>query len=312
MQVFQGIKQLQTPLASSVVTIGNFDGVHLGHQELISRVLKASKRLGTTPVAYTFHPHPSRILRPEKPVARLFDRDDQRERLDLLGIEILVEEPFTKEFSRVEAADFFENWILRPLAPKGIVIGHDFAFGHHREGGRDYLRKICADRGIELEIVPAVLFEGRPVSSTRIREALASGEVESASHFLGRPYYLKGEVQHGFKRGRTIGVPTANLKPATEFVPRQGVYVTRTRVGTQTFRSITNLGSNPTFHEEPNAPVKAETHLFDFSTDLYGREIRVELLHFLREEKKFSGLDELQKQIAIDLAEARKYHDERA
>lgn len=312
MQVLQGVKQLKNPLRSSVVTIGNFDGVHLGHQELISRVLKASKRLHATPVALTFHPHPSRILRPDKPVARLFDQVDQRERLELLGLEVLIEEPFTKAFSEIEAEEFFENWIWRPLSPKGVVIGHDFAFGHHREGGRGYLETLCARRGIELEVVPAVLFEGKPVSSTRIREALTRGDVEEAAHFLGRPYYLKGEVQQGEQRGRTIGVPTANLKPFTEFIPRQGVYVSRTRVGTQTFRSITNLGSNPTFHCEPGAPVKAETHLFDFASDLYGREIRVELLHFLRDEKKFSGLEDLQSQIARDLADARRFFDDHA
>lgn len=310
MQVLQGIKQLSAPLAGSVVTIGNFDGVHLGHQELISRVLKAAKRSALTPVAFTFHPHPSRILRPEKPVARLFDQLDQRERLELLGVELLIEEPFTQEFSTIAAPEFFENWILRPLAPKGLVIGHDFHFGRDREGGHAFLEERCAKLGIRLEIVPAVLIDGKPVSSTRIRESLKNGDVETASHLLGRPYYMKGEVYHGEKRGRQIGVPTANLRPFTEFTPRLGVYATRTLVGTQTFRSITNVGVNPTFHQEPNAPVKAETHLFDFAGDLYGREIRVEMMKFLRDEKKFSGLPELRDQIARDMAEARAFFDE--
>lgn len=312
MQVLQGVSQLQAPLSSSVVTIGNFDGVHRGHQELIARVLRASKRLQATPVAFTFYPHPSRVLHPEAPVARLFDQLDQRERLELLGIEVLVEEPFTAAFSGVSAAEFFENWIMRPLAPKGLVVGHDFAFGHDREGDLEFLKRLCATRGIELEIVSAVVIDDQPVSSTRIRRARAAGDVETAAHLLGRPYYLKGEVQSGEKRGRLIGVPTANLRPRTEFQPRLGVYVSQTRVGAQTFRSITNLGVNPTFHSEPGAPVKAETHIFDFASDLYGRQIRVELLKYLREERKFSGLEELRGQIARDLTEARAYFDAHA
>lgn len=311
MQVLNGIRQLPAPLSSSVVTIGNFDGVHRGHQELIARLLRAAKRFDAEPVAYTFNPHPVRILHPEKPVYRLFDFVDQRERLELLGVKILVEEPFTADFARIGAREFFENWVLRPLNPRAMVVGHDFAFGREREGNLDFLSKLCADHGIELEIVPPVNADGRVISSSKIREALANGDCETASHFLGRPYYIKGEVREGEKRGRTIGVPTANLHPLMEFTPRRGVYVTQTRVGAQTFHSITNMGTNPTFHSEPGAPLKLETHLFDFASDLYGREIRVELLKYLREEKKFSGIEELKAQIARDMLEARRYFDGR-
>lgn len=311
MQVLSGIRQLQTPLSSSVVTIGNFDGVHRGHQELIARLLRAGRRLEGEPVAFTFNPHPARVLHPEKPVLRLFDFVDQRERLELLGVKLLIEEPFTAPFAQIGPREFFENWVLRPLNPRALVVGHDFAFGHDREGTLEFLGKLCAEHAIEIEVVPPVKVDGVVVSSTRIREALMNGDCETASHFLGRPYYLKGEVREGEKRGRTIGVPTANLLPLMEFTPRRGVYVTQTRVGSQTFHSITNMGTNPTFHSEPGAPLKLETHLFDFASDLYGREIRVELLKYLRDEKKFSGIDELKAQIARDMVEARRYFDER-
>lgn len=309
MQILAGVGQLPQALGSSVVTIGSFDGVHRGHQELISRLLQSSKVWGAEPVVLTFRPHPSRVLNPQRPVLRLFDDEDQRERLELLGVKVLIEEPFTPELARVGAAEFFENWLLRPLRPQALVIGHDFAFGSGREGHRDFLEKICREQQIELHVVEPILVEGAPVSSSRIRAALASGDVHDASLGLGRPYYLKGVVVAGAKRGRTIGTPTANIRPMMEFTPKFGVYVTRTRVGSQTFDSVTNIGVNPTFHDEPGAPLKVETHLFEFSGDLYGREIRVELLQYLREEKKFSGLDALKTQIAEDMNRARSFFD---
>lgn len=308
MQVYQGISQLPAALPSSVVTIGNFDGVHRGHQELIAVLLRAARRQGVLPVVFTFDPHPARILTPEKQIRRLFDDSDQRERLELLGVQVLIREPFHKEFSKISAPDFFENWLAKPLNPKTLVVGHDFAFGADRGGDQKFLKDACAARGIELQIVPAVMVEGAPASSSRIRQALANGDVEAAARFLGRPYYLKGEVMTGERRGRTIGVPTANLRPRMEFTPKMGVYVSRTRVGSQEFLSVTNLGVNPTFHSEPGAPLKVETHLLDFAGDLYGREIRVDLLRHLRDEQRFSGIEELKSQIAKDIAATRAHN----
>lgn len=310
MQIFQGVQKLQSPLSSSVVTIGNFDGVHRGHQELISRLLAASKRYEAAPVVFTFNPHPSRILTPQRPVLRLFDFVDQRERLELLGVQILIEEPFSEAFSQLSPEEFFLRHVVGPLRPKALVVGHDFAFGSGREGTQEFLKKLCADHGIELEIVSAVEVGDRPVSSSRIRESLALGKVDLAAHFLGRPYYLKGEVVLGEQRGRKLGIPTANMRPLMEFTPKMGVYISRTLVGTQSFASITNLGVNPTFHSEPGSPMKVETHLFDFAGDLYGREIRVDLLRFLRDEKRFSGVEELKAQIHRDFQTARAFFDE--
>lgn len=310
MQIFQGVQKLPKGLDSSVVTIGNFDGVHRGHQELIGRLLETSRAFQAPPVVFTFNPHPSRILSPDRPVLRLFDFQDQRERLELLGVEYLIEEAFTAAFSRTNPSRFFEEYVLGPLRPKALVIGYDFAFGAGREGTQDFLRLLCEAHDIELKIIPAVMVAGKPVSSTRIREALAEADVETAGHLLGRPYYMKGEVVLGEQRGRRLGIPTANIRPLMEFTPQNGVYISRTQVGSQHFSSITNVGVNPTFHQEPGAPLKVETHLFDFAGDLYGREIRVDLLKFLRPEKRFQGIDELKAQIQSDFLTARNYFDE--
>lgn len=306
MQFLKGVKSLETPLASSVLTIGSFDGVHRGHQELMAQLLRQARAHQAPAVAFTFNPHPSRVLTPDKPVARLFDFQDQRERLDLLGLDLLIEEDFTPEFSRLGAGEFFESYLWLPLRPKAVVVGHDFSFGADRGGHHEFLRKLCSERGVALQIVSALSVDGRPVSSSRIRESLKSGDVETAQALLGRPYYIKGEVVHGQQRGRLLGVPTANLRPMMEFMPRQGVYVSQTRVGSQQFQSVTNLGVSPTF-TEGGAPLRLETHLFEFAGDLYGREIRVELLRFLRDEKKFDSVAALQEQIARDLDEARRF-----
>lgn len=310
MQIFQGAKNLPHPLDSSVVTIGNFDGVHRGHQELIRQVLSESKKWGVTPVVVTFKPHPSRILTPDRPVLRLFDYLDQQERLALLGVQILLEEPFTLEFSRLRPEAFFDEYIVRPLRPKVLVVGHDFAFGSNRKGTHEFLESMCRNHGIQLSIVPAVEVGGEAVSSSRIREVLSKGQVDIAAHLLARPYYLKGEVILGEQRGRKLGIPTANMRPLMEFTPQKGVYISRTHAGSQSFSSITNLGVNPTFHQEPASPLKVETHLFDFAGDLYGHEIRVDLLKFIRDEIRFASVDQLKEQIQRDFVFARNFFDE--
>lgn len=312
MQIYQGVKQLNQPLTASVVTIGNFDGVHLGHQQLVENVAREAQYFGVPSVVYTFHPHPVKVLHPERATERLFDLRDQQEQFAAKGIDMVIIEEFTKDFSKVTPQEFLENYIVKNLHPKTLVVGHDFSFGMDRAGNIPFLEKFCADNGIRLIIIPPFQQANLVVSSTKIREALKSGDVEKASELLGRSYYLRGHVEKGFQRGRTIGVPTANLHPDVEFVPRQGVYFTLTKFGGHLHPSITNIGINPTFHEDKKSPIKIETHLFDFDAHLYGVEIEVFLLHFLRDEMKFNGIEELKAQIQSDMAAARRYFDERA
>lgn len=310
MHVYQGVGQLPSPLEASVVTIGNFDGVHLGHRQLIENVVREAQYFGVPSVVYTFHPHPVKVLHPERSTYRLFDLRDQQEQFEKRGIEYVIIEEFTREFSQVTPQMFLDDYIRGRLNPKTLVVGHDFNFGADRAGNIPFLEKYCAANGIRLIIIPPFQFQGAVVSSTRIREALKSGEVEKARELLDRSYYLRGHVEKGFQRGRTIGVPTANIHPDVEFIPRKGVYCTWTWIGSHYHPSITNIGVNPTFHESGKAPIKIETHLFDFDAHLYGVEVEVHLARFLRDEKKFSGLEELKMQIQKDMMQARAYFHE--
>lgn len=310
MHVYQGVKKLSAPLESSVVTIGNFDGVHLGHQQLIENVVREAQYYGVPSVVYTFHPHPVKVLHPERATYRLFDLKDQQEQFQERGIEYVIIEEFTKEFSQVSPQDFLDRYIVSRLHPKTLVVGHDFSFGADRAGNIPFLEKYCAEKGIRLIIIPPFQYQGAVVSSTRIREALKNGEVEKAHELLGRTYYMRGHVEKGFQRGRTIGVPTANIHPDVEFIPRKGVYCTLTKFGGHLHPSVTNIGVNPTFQENGKGPIKIETHLFDFDAHLYGLEVEVYLLHFIRDEMKFSGIEELKAQIQKDMDETRRYFRE--
>lgn len=314
MQIFQGIKDFQARGSSaeaSVVTIGNFDGVHRGHRQLLTAVVQEARALDVPALVYTFHPHPVKVLYPERKTERMFDLRDQQERFAEAGIDGVIIENFTPAFARLSARDFLDHHLRDVLRPRTLVVGHDFSFGAQREGNLRFLEAYCFENGMKLVIIPPFQQDGIVVSSSKIRDELKLGDVEKAARLLGRPYYLRGNVEMGFQRGRTIGVPTANLHPDVEFIPRKGVYVTLTSLGGKGHPSITNIGVNPTFSEDgKRSPIKIETHIFDFEAQLYGLEIEVQLLHFLRDEKKFSGLDELKQQIQKDLQEARKYFDE--
>ncbi|MGZ3768061.1 MAG: bifunctional riboflavin kinase/FAD synthetase [Bdellovibrio sp.] len=310
MHIYKGAKQLPSPLEASVVTIGNFDGVHLGHQQLLENVVREARHFGIPGVVYTFHPHPVKVLHPERATYRLFDLKDQQEQFAQRGIEYVILENFTKEFSKISPQQFLDEFVMAQLHPKTLVVGHDFSFGADRSGNIPFLENYCAQKGVRLIIIPPFQYQGHLVSSTLIRENLKNGDVEKANELLGRTYYLRGHVVKGFERGRTIGVPTANVHPDVEFIPRRGVYCTLTKVRSQLYSSISNIGVNPTFSDNGEKTVKIETHLFDFNDHLYGTEVEVYLLHFLRDEKKFSGIDELKKQIQKDITEAQRYFSE--
>ncbi len=291
---------------SSVLTVGNFDGVHLGHQKLLNELLTQSKNYKVPSVVCTFKPHPRVILRPQEPHHRLFDYRDQCEVLEKMGIDYLIEEKFSKDFSLMSGEEFLENYIEKIFHPKHLVVGYDFNFGKSRSGNTEYLKQFCQQKGWGLTIVDAFEKEGQIVSSSQIRKLLEHGDLKKAEDFLGRPYYLRGPVRVGYKRGRLLGVPTANLSPEIDFVPRKGVYFTWAFLNDRKIPSITNIGFNPTF-ENSDSYLKVETHLFDFDEDIYGEHLKIQLLQFHRDEMKFGSFELLKAQIHKDLEQARNY-----
>ncbi len=291
---------------STVLTIGNFDGLHLGHQKLMSELISQSKRLGVPSVVCTFRPHPRTILKPGEPHPRLFDYRDQAEMMEGLGIDYLIEEKFSKDFSLMSAEQFLEDYIEKIFHPAHLVVGYDFNFGKSRVGNTEFLKEFCARKKWGLTIVGAYEQEGQIVSSSQIRKLLEHGDLKKAEEFLGRPYYLRGPVRLGYQRGRTLGVPTANLSPEIDFVPRKGVYFTWAFLHDRKIESITNIGYNPTF-EEADSYLKVETHLFNFDEDIYGEHLKVQLCEFHRDEMKFGSFDLLKAQIFKDLELAKKY-----
>ncbi len=290
------------------ITIGNFDGVHLGHRELLRRTVAAAKNFHGQAKVFTFHPHPAQILAPEKAPLRLFDLQDQTEQFKALGIDQIEVIQFTPEFAKTSPEDFFAKFILRPPGAQALWVGHDFHFGQARKGNQELLRELCARQGFEFHVLEPVKLQGQSVSSTLIRNHLMAGELAQAEIFLGRAYFVRGEVVRGAARGRTIGFPTANLKLPPEMkqmLPlRRGVYVGEVSSLTQKIgAAVLNIGVNPTVSGDLS--LKIEAHIFDFSNEIYGEQLKIELKEFLRDEKKFSSLDELKAQIQRDATQAR-------
>ncbi len=294
---------------ASVLTIGNFDGLHLGHQSLILGLVTSAKNLKVPAVVCTFKPHPRAVLYPETPTHRLFDYRDQAEMIQKLGVDFLIEEKFTKDFSLMSREEFLDFYIFRHFKPVHLIVGYDFSFGKNRSGDHHFLTDYCLKKNIKLTIQPALEKNTQVISSSIIRKFLEHGDLNKTYEFLGRRYYLRGPVRVGYQRGRTIGVPTANISPEIEFVPRKGVYFTKVYWNDQTFSAITNIGFNPTFQNNESY-LKVETHIFDFSQDIYGDQIKVELFHFHRDEMKFLNVESLKTQIHKDIQEAKKYFSE--
>lgn len=313
MQVLPGFKAFPADIPGTVVTLGNFDGVHRGHQELLISLTSEAKAFSVPSVVVTFDPHPVQVLYPDRKLEKLFDSDDQFEQLSQWGVDYCLVQKFSKEFSEISAEDFLQDYLFKTLRPKTLVVGHDFSFGNNRQGQLKDLEVFCSAQGIKLIIIPPLKLDGRIVSSSRIREGLKSGQLEDVLQCLKRPYYYKGQVVKGLARGRTIGVPTANIEPLVSFQPKYGVYfcdvwVIKSPQEIRKCQGITNIGVNPTVGHD--LKLKVETHLFDFFEDIYGVTLRVELKKFHREEKKFSDFQVLKEQIHLDIQSAKDYFAE--
>lgn len=306
MQILEGVEELKRPLSSSVVTIGNFDGIHRGHQKLLEKLKLHGRSLGAPSVVMTFDPHPMKVLFPEKSVFRLFSKKDQEEQLAKLGVDYLIRQAFNHELVQTSAEDFFQKYLLKPLTPKALVVGHDFRFGKNRQGDFNVLKKWGEAAGILVEQIEAFYLSGQVVSSSRIRDLLSKGDLFEVHQLLGRNYFIEGQVEGGHGRGKQMGFPTANLKaPEGVFMPK-GVYVTQVHMGAESYKAVTNVGLSPTF-EDLNPQLKIENFIFDLNKDIYDQNIRVEFFKYLRAEKKFSNVQELTEQISRDVSQAQEF-----
>jgi riboflavin kinase/FMN adenylyltransferase len=287
----------------ATVALGNFDGVHLGHASVIRAAHSA--RPDAPLAVLTFEPHPRELFRPDDPPFRLTLSAERADALAALGVDLLYELPFDQEFSLMTAEDFVAKVLHRGFGARHIVSGQDFAFGHRRRGDAAFLTARAEALAIGLTLVPPVIDAQGPLSSTRIRRALQDGYPERATAELGRPWAIRGEVTHGDKRGRTIGFPTANVPLGRHLEPARGVYAVTVRLANGTFhKGVANIGRRPTVNAGLES--RLEVNLFDFDADLYGQDITVALVAYIRAEQKFAGLDALKAQIAIDAAEARR------
>ncbi len=310
MKTYFGVAQLPAPVEASAVTIGNFDGLHSGHREIMQRLKDSAQSLGVLSAVVTFDPHPVQVLYPERALARLFDLQDLQEQLSQQGVDLLIVEPFSREFAALDPKVYLRDWVVRPLGLRKLLVGYDFSFGRQRSGNLQLLAELGQSLGFDLEVVTAVQGEGgEVVSSSRIRKALAQGQVERAAEMLQRPFSVRGFVERGQGRGRSLGFPTANLQITSQTLPQKGVYICRAWRKGKKFAALTNIGVNPTFAAQGSEQLKVETHLWDWpqDRDLYGEEVKLEFLHRLRDEEKFSGPLALREALEKDLKEAKSW-----
>lgn len=304
MKIFHGTENANI-LRPTVLTLGVFDGLHLGHQQIMKTVAERSREVGAHSTAITFDPHPRAVLHPESAPPLLQTLDQRLANLEVLGIGQTIVIPFDREFASQPAEDFLHEIVHDRLHAKEVYLGKGFAFGKGRGGNIELLRKMSAELGFVADEVPEVRLRGHRISSSKIRELLDEGRINLARRMLGRPYGVEGVIIRGNRRGHTIGFPTANLKPHNRVIPKYGVYATASLVGGTWRRSITNIGVRPTF--ENDAEPSIESYIFDFDGELYGDVLRVRFLHRIRDERKFNGIDELKAQIERDTRRALNY-----
>jgi len=294
-----------------VGTIGNFDGVHLGHRKILETVVSRAREAGRPSFAITFEPHPMVVLRPNQAPRRIQTLRQKEEVIADLGIDALLVIPFTRDFSLTEPEEFVRTLLGERLGASELYLGAHFAFGRGKRGDLALLSRMGAECGFIASAVEEVVWEGEPVSSSRIRRSLERGEVREAAAMLGRSYELDGLVARGDRLGHRIGVPTINLEPENELAPAEGVYVTEIEIRSfgRRFGSVTNIGRRPTLYEDYTTTI--ETFVLDFSSDVYGERIRLFFLERLREERKFPSIMDLKEQIQKDIGEARAYFERR-
>ena len=298
MKIIRSIDAFDTS-EKTIVTIGTFDGIHIGHKKILKDLIATAKKEGKKSVLLTFFPHPRMVLQKDKAILLLNTLDEKSMLLEKMGLDYLIIHPFSKEFSRLTALDFVRDVLVNKLNTSRLIIGYDHHFGKNREGNIHQLKEYSLLYDFKIEEIPAQDIDDVFVSSTKIRVALKEGNLKTANNYLGYHYMLSGIVVKGKKLGGTIGFPTANIevKESYKLIPSKGVYIIITRINGDLYNGIMNIGFNPTVLGKHQT---IEAHLFDFNENLYGKKITVEFVYFLREERKFKSVEELVAQLNID------------
>lgn len=303
MQLFTGTETIfPDTLKKAVVTIGNFDGCHKGHQEIFRRTRAHAARIGGVSVAITFNPHPASVIKGITPQL-IFTLEEKVRAIESLGLDCLIVAPFTREFAETQPEVFIKETIVKRIGASGVVVGHDFSFGRKALGDIPFLKRMGAKMGFFVECVDPVRVDGQVISSTYIRHLIQSGDVSGASRLMLHPYRISGHVVHGMARGRGLGFPTANIHPDKALLPAYGVYAVRVQGGGDEWDAVANIGNNPTFGD---VGTSIETFLFDFDGDLYDRELTVEFIEHIRSEIKFADKRYLVEQIEADCRTAQE------
>jgi riboflavin kinase/FMN adenylyltransferase len=303
MEILRHLENRSHAVPRPILTMGNFDGLHLGHQSLLRQMSQEAKDVGGSSVVLTFEPHPLKILAPKRAPKLLLTHKDKMLLLQSRGVDVVVIQEFNPTFAMIEAEDFVWSYLVEGLKVHQIWVGKEFRFGQGRRGDVGALTRWGKESGFEVKIIEPVMDEGQRISSTRIRALIEQGEVHQVSRFLGRCHFVSGRVVKGHQRGKALGFPTANISTRTEVLPPDGVYATFFWVKGRRWSSVTSLGSNLTFGEGPRT---LETYLFDFDGDLYDQSVRLSFVKRIREQKKFSSPELLVAQMHEDVEQAQE------
>jgi riboflavin kinase/FMN adenylyltransferase len=305
MRIFRTVAELEPVARKFCVALGFFDGVHLGHQQIIRQTIADARQHEALALVITFDRHPNAVVAPARVPALIYSLPQKLRQIELMGVDALLLLHFDKAFSQQTGEEFMRSLACGLGQIRSICVGASFTFGHKRSGNVDLLRKLGGELNFNVHGMAAVSLDGKTISSTRIREAIAAGQLDNASQMLGRAYSLNGAVVRGDGLGRQLGFPTANLDTTGLILPPLGVYAVRAELPEGSHRAVLNIGNRPTL-KNPKPNLQVEAHLLDFSGDLYGKNMEVVFVDRLREEKQFSSLDELRSQIAKDIVQARE------
>jgi riboflavin kinase/FMN adenylyltransferase len=303
MKIIRKLDEIHEKLPDPVVTIGNFDGVHLGHREIFRRVKESAAEVGGVSVAITFFPHPLKVVAPDRNFKLITTYPQKEALIASSGIDYLISIPFSRDFAGISAEEFVRDILVGRIGVKKIIIGYDYAFGRNREGNVEMLRRLGEELGFSVEMLEQIGNGGTPFSSSMVRSLIENGDVQGVVPFLGRYFSVGGKVVHGLQRGKELGFPTANLLPDEELLPKSGVYAVKVCCAGRIRDGACNIGFNPTFN---NGTLTVEVHLLDFEGDLYGRELRIYFVSRIRDERTFSDVSELRKAIEKDVADCRE------